>query len=89
MGTSSIAAEHPAVIQLCTLPFCVYSLHTLTHTGAILRAAVAGVLLVTSLDVLAGHTTVGDWVAMQQYVQNLFQPLSWLGTMYGEGGGGV
>ena len=44
--------------------------------------AVAGVLLVTALDVLANRTTVGDWVAMQQYIQNLFQPLAFLGTMY-------
>ena len=51
-----------------------------TSTQAfIMRAAIAGVLLTTAVDVLAKRSTVGDFVAMQAYCVALFMPLNWLG----------
>lgn len=51
--------------------------------SAVMRATVSGVLLVGAVDVLAGRTSLGNFVALQVYVANLFTPLGWLGSMLG------
>lgn len=59
------------------------SLVTLNITQAfIMRAAVAGILIVTAYDVVEGRATIGDFVALQTWIIQLFQPLSWLGSLY-------
>lgn len=59
------------------------SLVALNLTQAtILRAAVTGVMLVAAADVLRGSGSVGDFIALQTFISQLFQPLSWLGTLY-------
>jgi ABC-type transport system involved in Fe-S cluster assembly fused permease/ATPase subunit len=50
--------------------------------SAIMRGALLGVLLVTGYDVVAGRASIGDFVALQTWVVQLFQPLSWLGSLY-------
>lgn len=50
--------------------------------SAIIRASIVGVLLSAASEVVAGRNTVGGFVAMLAFLQQLFQPLSWLGAMY-------
>lgn len=48
----------------------------------IMRMALIGVMLVTAVDVTRGSLTIGEFVAIQSYVIQLFQPLAWLGSLY-------
>lgn len=48
----------------------------------IMRAALGGVLVVSAMDVVNGHASIGSFVAMQTWVVQLFMPLSWLGSLY-------
>jgi ABC-type transport system involved in Fe-S cluster assembly fused permease/ATPase subunit len=48
----------------------------------IMRLALFGVLLVTSYEVVNGRSSLGAFVALQNWVMQLFQPLSWLGSLY-------
>jgi ABC-type transport system involved in Fe-S cluster assembly fused permease/ATPase subunit len=48
----------------------------------IMRLALFGVLLVTSYEVVNNRVSIGAFVALQTWVMQLFQPLSWLGSLY-------
>ena len=48
----------------------------------IMRLALFGVLLVTSYEVVNNRASIGAFVALQTWVMQLFQPLSWLGSLY-------
>lgn len=60
------------------------SLITMNLTQSFLmRAAAGGVMLSVAYDTLYGRSDVGAFVALQTWVAQLFQPLSWLGMLYG------
>jgi len=48
----------------------------------IINFALAGGMLIATIDVLAEHKDVGYFVAVNAYILNMFQPLSFLGTIY-------
>lgn len=50
--------------------------------SVIMRLALLGVLLLSAVDVIAGQSTIGDYVAMMTWVAQLFVPLAWLGSLY-------
>jgi len=58
-----------------------YSLLNVTQS-AIIRVAVAAVMILSAHDVLSGRMTAGGFVSLLSYVQQIFGPLSWLGGMY-------
>ena len=61
-----------------------YSLSLLNITqSVILNATVLGTGLISAVSVLHGDLSIGSWVALQTWVNNIFVPLNFLGSVYG------
>ena len=55
-----------------------------TGQGAIIAIATATILLVAAFGISRGNLTVGDWVAINMWLTQLFIPLNFLGMLYRE-----
>ncbi len=55
-----------------------------TGQGLVIGAGLIGVMLLSAKDVLAGASTVGDFVLVNTYLIQLYLPLNFLGFVYRE-----